>query len=75
MIKVIKENPVPTAQVTCRSCGSELEYTNADLYEDYEQPNYSISANGVLFKNYHVHCPVCGCDTPASWIPRKEAKK
>lgn len=70
-MKVLKAKPVPKGIVECQSCGSELEYTNADLCPDFEQPIYGIYANGMLHKNYHICCPVCGCNTPASWITIK----
>ena len=71
MIKVIEEKPVPRTQVTCRSCGSVLEYGNGDLYMNYHT---QVGIN-TLIQDYYFTCPVCGCQVDAHWIPRKEDKK
>ena len=62
-IKVIKENPVPRQQVTCESCGSILEYGNADLQV---LTRYS---NG-LATSYKITCPVCGVYVECNWIKK-----
>lgn len=69
MINVIKRNPAPRANITCANCGSELEYGNADLAEEYYNNTYALYAAG---KNYYFYCPVCGCKVIASWIFKKQ---
>ena len=63
-IKVIKENPVPRQEVTCESCGSILEYGNADL----EVAQRYLSGTAV---NYKIKCPVCGVYVICEWIKNK----
>ena len=63
-IKVIKENPVPRQEVTCKSCGSILEYGNADL----EVGQRYLSGTVV---NYKIQCPVCGVYVICEWIENK----
>jgi len=70
MIKVIKEKPVPRAQVACRSCGSVLEYGNGDLYKDYHT-QVGVGIN-TLIQEYYFNCPVCGCQVDVHWITRNE---
>jgi len=70
MIKVIDEKPVPRATVVCNSCGSTLEYGNADLWEHKYESNYNLATNYLV--EYHFQCPVCGCKVNANWIERKE---
>lgn len=62
-IKVIKENPVPRQEVTCESCGSILEYGNADL----EVLQRYLSGTAV---NYKITCPVCGVYVKCDWIKK-----
>ena len=62
-IKVIKENPVPRQQVTCESCGSILEYGNADL-----RPATTYS-NGCAV-SFKIICPVCGVYVKCDWIKK-----
>ena len=79
MIKVLEEKEVPKKQITCSNCGSELEYGNADLHEDYMR-NQKISNNiswppteiPAASKYYEIVCPVCGCKVSASWIIRRK---
>ena len=62
-IKVIKENPVPRQEVTCESCGSILEYGNADLRPDMTYSNgYATS--------FKIICPVCGVYVKCKWIKK-----
>ena len=63
-IVVIKENPVPRKEVTCESCGSILEYGNADL----EVGQRYLSGAAV---NYKIKCPVCGVYVICEWIEMK----
>jgi len=65
MIKVIEEKPVPTAQIRCPNCDSLLEYGNADLHEDM---NTNLNIMHAYVTDYHIHCPVCGCEVKAHWI-------
>lgn len=60
-IKVIKENSVPRQKVTCESCGSILEYGNADL-----QPATTYSSGYTI--SYKIKCPVCGVYVKCDWI-------
>ena len=62
-IVVIKENPVPRQQVTCESCGSILEYGNADL----EVAQRYLSGAAV---DYKIKCPVCGIYIKCDWIKK-----
>ncbi len=62
MIKIIKAQPVPKAQVECSNCGSILEYENVDL-EFY----HSILSGGY---KYRFRCPVCGVFIDADWIEK-----
>jgi ribosomal protein S27E len=62
-IVVIKENPVPRQEVTCESCGSILEYGNADL-----QPATTYSSGHVT--SYKIKCPVCGVYVRCDWIKK-----
>ena len=62
-IVVIKENPVPRQQVTCESCGSILEYGNADL-----QPATTY-LNGHA-TSYKIKCSVCGVYVKCDWIKK-----
>jgi hypothetical protein len=61
-IVVIKENPVPRQEVTCESCGSILEYGNADL-----QPATTYSSGCYKYK---IKCPVCGVYVRCDWIKK-----
>ena len=63
-IKVIKENPVPRQEVTCESCGSILEYGNADL----EVAQRYLSGPAVINKK---QSPVCGVNVICDWIKNK----
>jgi len=70
-MKVLKENPVPTKTITCTNCGSELEYGNADLREDYSRRSDNgiyTQINANTGKSWLLRCPVCGVEFPASWI-------
>lgn len=62
-IKVIKENPVPRQEVICESCGSILEYGNADL----EMAQRYLSGAAA---NYKIKCPVCGVNVTCDWIKK-----
>lgn len=70
MIKVIEEKEVPRGTVVCESCGSVLEYGNADLHEVI---NYNYGISGV--HNYALRCPVCGCEQSASWVQKSDKSK
>ena len=54
MIKVIGNDPTVTKQVTCKHCGSILEYVPNDIkakcVKDY---------TGGSEMYYHIQCPVC----------------
>lgn len=63
-IKVIKENPVPRQEVTCVSCGSILEYGNADLEIGQRYSDGFIAT-------YIIKCPVCGVSIRCEWIKKK----
>lgn len=63
MITVITRKEVPTGIITCSNCGSKLQYTNGDLYQDTD---YSGGYNHLY--NYYFYCPVCGCKQYADWI-------
>ena len=67
MIRIISEGKVPKSNIVCSNCHSELEYGNADLYEDYDYKQDSLTA---LYnsKSYYFNCPVCGCKISAPWI-------
>lgn len=71
MIKVLKEEKVPVAQIKCSNCGSLLEYSNADLSRDYERERDQspMYANGWAW--YYFRCLVCGCKVSAGWIVNK----
>ena len=64
MIKVIEEKPVQREQVTCRSCGSVLEYGNGDLYKNY----HTQAGINTVLQEYYFNCTVCGCQVDAHWI-------
>ena len=69
MITIKKRNAVPRAELTCRGCGSVLEYGNEDLVEfTTETAHYLIDSNGFLARNYKLKCPVCNIEQPAPWI-------
>ena len=63
MITIITRKEVPTRIIACSNCGSELKYTNGDLYQDTDYPN----GYNYLY-NYYFYCPVCGCKQYADWI-------
>lgn len=67
MITVITRKKVPTRIIACSNCGSELEYTNGDLYEEI-----NCSINYDYLRNYYFYCPVCGCKQYAGWIINNE---
>lgn len=62
-IKIIKENSVPRKEVTCHSCGSILEYGNADLEIAKRY------ADGIV-ATYKIKCPVCGVYVTCDWIKK-----
>lgn len=62
-IVVIKENPIPRQKVTCDSCGSILEYGNADL----EVGQRYLSGTAVSYK---IICPICGVYVKCDWIKK-----
>ena len=64
-IVVIKENPVPRQEVICESCGSILEYGNADL-----EPA-TMYSNGYAI-SYKIKCPICGVYVKCDWIKRSK---
>jgi len=66
MIKVLKEEQVPRAEITCSNCGSLLEYGNADLYERHD---YIYGTTGIA--NHYFVCPVCGVEVNASWVVKE----
>ena len=69
MIKVLKEETVPKATITCSNCGSLLEYGNADLFRDYSnEANQMLTNYSMRVRNYLLRCPVCGVEQPASWV-------
>lgn len=73
MIAIKKRNAVPRAELTCRGCGSILEYGNEDLVEFVTQTvHYSLDNNGFLSRNYKLKCPVCNIEQPAPWIQRQK---
>jgi len=71
MIKILEKKPVPKATVTCRNCGSLLEYSNADLHEDYKHNNSASWPSNLATQSYVIVCPVCGVIQSASWIYKK----
>lgn len=69
MITIKKRNAVPRAELTCRGCGSILEYGNEDLVEFVtETAHYLTDNNDYLARNYKLKCPVCNIEQPAPWI-------
>jgi len=68
-MKVIKEGQIPTRRITCRECGSVLEYTNSDLTEvyDYRQQSTYITAYERDTK-YELTCPICKAHIEAQRI-------
>lgn len=68
-MKVIKEGQIPTRRITCRECGSVLEYTNSDLTEvyDYRQQATYITAYSYDTK-YELTCPICKAHIEAQRI-------
>lgn len=60
MIKIIKAQPVPKAQVECKNCKSILEYENVDLelHRSYMSGTY----------RYQFKCPVCKLFVDAEWL-------
>ena len=67
MITVITRKEIPTKVTTCSNCGSELKYTNGDLYEET-----NCSINYDYLRNHYFYCPVCGCKQYANWIINNE---
>lgn len=63
-IKIIKENPVPRKEITCKSCGSILEYGNADLIIAQRYLSGTPTA-------YKIECPVCGVYIECEWIKKE----
>lgn len=66
MIKVIKENIVPTKRVTCDNCYSVLEYSNPDIH--YQPLNITIAVNVTRLQGNYITCPVCNNEVPVEWI-------
>ena len=62
MIKVIKDNTIQFRTI-CECCGSELEYSQGDIFELSFQYNH----NGVMStgddKPCVITCPVCDHNT------------
>lgn len=56
-VKIIEESPDPeiVKRVTCRNCGSRLEYVPNDV-KTYHGTDYSGGADGREW----VDCPKCG---------------
>ena len=63
-IKIIKENPVPRREIACESCGSILEYGNADLMVAQRYLSGTPTA-------YKIQCPVCGVYIECKWIEKR----
>jgi len=53
-IKIIGEDSSVTKEITCRKCGSRLQYTPND-----EQRDYSSDYTGSKDYYHYVSCPKC----------------
>lgn len=74
-MKIIVKTEVPSAQITCKDCGSLIEYENRDLQEAYSfNENYCShnTLSSTIKKEYYFRCPNCGVQVKAPWIIRKK---
>lgn len=68
-MKVIKEGQIPTRRITCRECGSVLEYTNSDLTEVYDYRQQATYTTAYLCDTkYELTCPICKAHIEAQRI-------
>ena len=64
-MKVIKHGIPPTNITTCPACGCHFTYIRKDMHENIEfGPEYM--AFQTAKKIYHVECPDCGTEIPAT---------
>jgi predicted RNA-binding Zn-ribbon protein involved in translation (DUF1610 family) len=55
MVQIVGIDPKVTKQVTCRNCGSILEYTPSEI-KHYHGKDYSGGSDGREW----IDCPKCG---------------
>lgn len=67
-MKILKEGTPAKAVISCPHCKCEMEYTNLDLYEEFqtETYNYLSSSPATMMKKYYIKCPCCGEHIPVS---------
>ena len=62
MIRVIKDNTIQF-QTVCEHCGSELEYSQGDIFELSFQYDHSGGMSIISDKPSVITCPVCDYNT------------
>lgn len=58
-MKILKEGNPRKAVISCHECECEMEYTNADMSEEYEPTYNSAITTYPYSKIYYIKCPCC----------------
>ena len=66
MVRVIKDNTIQF-QTICEHCGSELEYSQGDIFELSFQYDRDGGMSTIIGKPCVITCPVCDYNTT---VPR-----